>query len=359
MASNMKALVLSGGRGNRLRPITYTGAKQLVPVANRPILFYVLDNIAQAGISEVGMIVSPETGQGIREAVGAGDLWGIKVRYIVQDRPEGLAHAVKTARSFLGDSDFVMYLGDNLIGSRIDGFIQTFAKTASDAVILLKAVREPSYFGVAQIGPDGSVIRLIEKPKEPPSDLALVGVYVFSPKIHTAIDAISPSPRGELEITDAIQRLIDWKFPVQSHVIDAWWLDTGKKDDLLAANTVVLDEWIARDVRGEVDAESQVIGRVKLERDAKLIRSKVRGPAIIGERVVILDSFIGPYSSIGNGTEISRSVVEHCVVMENCRISNIERLEDSVLGKNVEVTTNYGPHRALRLLLGDDSKVEL
>jgi len=355
----MKALVLSGGRGNRLRPITYTGAKQLVPVANRPILFYVLDNIAQAGISEVGMIVSPETGQGIREAVGAGDLWGIKVRYIVQDRPEGLAHAVKTARSFLGDSDFVMYLGDNLIGSRIDGFIQTFAKTASDAVILLKAVREPSHFGVAQIGPDGSVIRLIEKPKEPPSDLALVGVYVFSPKIHTAIDAISPSPRGELEITDAIQRLIDWNFPVQSHVIDAWWLDTGKKDDLLAANTVVLDEWIARDVRGEVDAESQVIGRVKLERDAKLIRSKVRGPAIIGERVVILDSFIGPYSSIGNGTEISRSVVEHCVVMENCRISNIERLEDSVLGKNVEVTTNYGPHRALRLLLGDDSKVEL
>jgi glucose-1-phosphate thymidylyltransferase len=359
MASSIKALVLSGGRGNRLRPITYTGAKQLVPVANRPILFYVLDNIAQAGISEVGMVVSPETGQGIREAVGAGDLWGIKVHYIVQDRPEGLAHAVKTARAFLGDSDFVMYLGDNLIGSKIDGFIQTFAKTSSDAVILLKAVKEPSHFGVAQIGSDGTVIRLIEKPKEPPSDLALVGVYVFSPKIHTAIDAIHPSPRGELEITDAIQRLIDWKFPVQSHVIDAWWLDTGKKDDLLAANTVVLDEWIARDVRGEVDAESQVIGRVKMEHDAKLIRSKVRGPAIIGARVVVQDSFIGPYSSIGNGTEINRSVVEHCVVMEKCLISDVERLEDSVLGKNVEVITNHGPHRALRLLLGDDSKVEI
>ncbi|SRR5713226_148727 len=355
----MKALVLSGGRGNRLRPITYTGAKQLVPVANRPILFYVLDNIAQAGITDVGMIVSPETGQGIREAVGAGDPWSIKVHYIVQDRPGGLAHAVKSARSFLGDSDFVMYLGDNLIGSRIDGFIRTFLNANSDAVILLKAVQEPSHFGVAEIGPAGRVIRLIEKPKEPPSNLALVGVYVFSPKIHTAIDAISPSPRGELEITDAIQRLIDWNLPVQSHVIEEWWLDTGKKDDLLAANTVVLDEWITRDIQGEVDASSQVIGRVKIERGAKLIRSKIRGPAVIGERVVIKDSFVGPYSSIGNGTEIDQSVVEHCVVMENCRISNVERLEDSVLGKNVEVTTHQGSHRALRLLLGDDSKVEL
>lgn len=355
----MRALVLCGGRGNRLRPITYTGAKQLVPVANRPILFYVLDNIAQAGVTEVGIIVSPETGQGIREAVGGGDPWSIKVHYIVQDRPGGLAHAVKTARSFLGDSDFVMYLGDNLIGSRIDGFIHTFAKTGSDAVILLKAVNEPSYFGVAEIGPDGRVMRLVEKPKEPPSNLALVGVYVFSPKIHMAIDAISPSPRGELEITDAIQRLIDWNFPVQSHVIDAWWLDTGKKDDLLAANTVVLDEWILRDIQGEVDTASQIIGRVKLERAAKLIRSKVRGPATIGERVMIRDSFVGPYSSIGNGTEISQSVVEHCVVMENCRILNIDRLEDSVLGKNVEVTTNQGSPRAVRLLLGDDSKVEL
>jgi glucose-1-phosphate thymidylyltransferase len=355
----MRALVLSGGQGNRLRPITYTGAKQLVPVANRPILFYVLDNVAQAGISEVGMIVSPETGRGIREAVGNGDPWSVKVHYIVQDRPGGLAHAVKTARPFLADSDFVMYLGDNLIGSRIDGFIQTFSKTSSDAVILLKAVQEASHFGVAEVGPDGHVIRLIEKPKEPPSNLALVGVYVFSPKIHTAIDAIRPSPRGELEITDAIQRLIDWNFPVQSHVIDAWWLDTGKKDDLLAANTVVLDEWIARDIQGEVDETSQVIGRVKVERGAKLIRCKVRGPAVIGEGAVIRDSFVGPYSSIGNKTEISQSVVEHCVVMENCRISNIDRLEDSVLGKGVEVKTNSGSHRALRLLLGDDSKVEL
>lgn len=355
----MRALVLSGGRGNRLRPITYTGAKQLVPVANRPILFYVLDNIAQAGITEVGIIVSPETGQGIRQAVGAGDAWGINVRYIVQDKPAGLAHAVKTARSFLEASDFVMYLGDNLIGSRIDGFIETFSKTNSDAVILLKAVQEPGHFGVAEIGQDGRVIRLTEKPKQPPSNLALVGVYVFSPRIHTAIDSIAPSSRGELEITDAIQRLIDWNFPVQSHVIDAWWLDTGKKDDLLAANTVVLDEWIATDIKGEVDEASQVIGRVRLEPGAKLIRSKVRGPAIIGRNAIIRDSFVGPYSSIGDATEISGSVVEHCVVMENCRISNIERIEDSVLGKNVEVISNQGSHRALRLLLGDDSKVEV
>ncbi len=355
----MKALVLSGGQGTRLRPITYTGAKQLVPVANRPILFYVLDNIARAGISEVGVVISPETGEEIRRAVGPGERWGIRIQYIVQDRPGGLAHAVKTARPFLGDAAFVMYLGDNLISSGIGGFISGFKSSRPEAVILLKPVENASQFGVAEIGPDRRVIRLLEKPKDPPSNLALVGVYLFSAIIHKAIDAISPSQRGELEITDAIQKLLDWRLSVESHIIDGWWLDTGKKDDLLAANTVVLDEWIKRDIQGEVDAASQVAGRVQIGRGARVINSKVRGPVVIGDGVLIQDSFVGPYSSIGDGTQISRSVVEHCVVLANCRITGIDRLEDSVLGKGVGVWTNHGAHKALRLLLGDDSTVEL
>jgi glucose-1-phosphate thymidylyltransferase len=355
----MKALVLSGGRGTRLRPITYTGAKQLVPVANRPILFYVLDNIAQVGISDVGIVISPDTGDEIRRAVGSGDRWGFNIQYILQDRPGGLAHAVQTARSFLGDSSFVMYLGDNLIGCGIDAFITRFQSSRSDALIALKAVEDPTRFGVAEIGSGGRILRLLEKPPEPPSNLALIGVYVFSPKIHDAIDQLSPSARGELEITDAIQRLIDWQCVVDTSIVDAWWLDTGKKDDLLAANTVVLDQWLQSDIQGEVDSASQVAGRVKIGPGSKIVRSKIRGPVTIGDGVTIDDSFVGPYSSIGDGTKIQQSVVEHCVVLENCTIMGVDRLEDSVLGKNVSVSANRGPHKAFRLLVGDHSVVDL
>lgn len=355
----MKALVLSGGQGTRLRPITYTGAKQLVPVANRPILFYVLDNISRAGLSDVGMIVSPETGDEIRRVVGTGERWGIQIQYIVQEKPGGLAHAVKTARTFLGDSPFLMYLGDNLIGSGIDAFISKFNDRGCDAVILLKKVEDARHFGVAEVGPGGEVIRLIEKPDLPPSNLALVGVYLFSAKIHRAIEQITPSSRGELEITDAIQKLLDTKLRVESHIVDSWWLDTGKKDDLLAANAVVLDEWLRTGIQGEVDAMSQIIGRVQIGMGTKIVRSRIRGPVIIGENARIEDSFIGPYSSVGDGAHVRQSVVEHCVLLENCSIEGIDRLEDSVLGRNVKVATNHGPHKALRLLLGDDSRVDL
>ncbi len=355
----MKALVLSGGRGTRLRPITHTGATHLLPVANQPILNYVLDNIARAGICDVGMVISHETGDEIRRAIGSGDRWGVSIHYILQDLPGGLAHAVRTARSFLGDSDFVMYLGDNLIGCGIEAFIDGFQKRAAHASIVLKAVEEPAHFGVVEIDQQGRVIRLVEKPKDPPSNLALVGVYVFSPKIHDAIAAIEPSQRGELEITDAIQKLVDWNLSVQSHVIDGWWLDTGKKDDLLAANTVILDDWIKRDVQGEVDTASEVVGRVQVGKGSRVINSKIRGPAVVGDGVLIRDSFVGPYSSVGNGTQISDSAVEHCVILEKCRITGIDRLEDSVLGRNVEISANQNRHKALRLLLGDDSTVEL
>lgn len=354
----MKGLVLSGGKGTRLRPLTYTSAKQLVPVANKPILFYVIDNIVKAGIKEIGIIISPETGDEVKRAVGSGERWGVKVEYILQERPSGLAHAVKTAKPFLGDSPFVMYLGDNLIGSDINRLIDTFNKNKPDAVILLKPVENPSSFGVAEVEKDGTIIRLVEKPKDPKSNLALVGVYLFSPEIHKAIDEIKPSPRGELEITDAIQRLVEKGKKVHSHLLEEWWLDTGKKDDLLAANTIVLDEMIRREIEGEVDAESNISGRVRVGKGARIIHSTIRGPVVIGENCLIENSFIGPYSSIGNGSVITNSALEHCVLLEGCEVNLIDRLEDSLLGRGAKVIKNIKKHHAHRLSIGDDSVVE-
>ncbi len=355
----MKGLVLSGGRGTRLRPLTHTAAKQLVPVANRPILFYVLDNLAESGVQEVGMIISPETGRAIQEAVGDGAQWGIKIEYILQDEPLGLAHAVKIARVFLGASSFIMYLGDNLIGSGITQFRESFETSNADATILLKSVDNPSNFGIAEIDSDGRVLRLEEKPKNPKSNLALVGIYFFSSRIHDAIDRIRPSWRGELEITDAIQELLEQGRTVLSRQIDGWWLDTGKKDDLLTANTVVLDEWVTRQVDGEVDQQSQVTGRVRLGKGSRVLNSTLRGPIVIGENVRIENSFIGPFTSVGNGCSIRSSVLEHCVLLENAKIEQIDRLEDSLIGKGSAVAKSNGGHQAYRLMIGDDSEVLL
>lgn len=354
----MKGLVLSGGKGTRLRPLTHTSAKQLVPVANKPILFYVIENIVKAGIKEIGVIISPETGEEVKKALGNGERWGVKIEYILQEKPSGLAHAVKTARPFLGDSAFVMYLGDNLIGGDITKLTDNFSKNKPDAVILLKPVENPSSFGVAEVDKDGTILRLVEKPKEPKSNLALVGVYLFSPEIHKAIDEIKPSARGELEITDAIQRLVEKGRKVQSHLLEDWWLDTGKKDDLLAANTIVLDEIIKREIIGEVDALSEISGRVKIEKGARVIQSTIRGPVVIGENCLIENSFIGPYSSIGNCTVITNSALEHCVLMEGCEVNLIDRLEDSLLGRGAKVIKNTKKHNAHRLSIGDDSVVE-
>lgn len=354
----MKALILSGGKGTRLRPLTYSGAKQLVPVANRPILYYCIDNIVHAGIRDIGIIISPETGEEIRESVGNGKRWNAKITYILQDSPAGLAHAVKTAGNFLKRSPFVMYLGDNLIGRDIKKFVEDFSRKKSDALILLKEVENPRQFGVAEVTANGHIVRLIEKPDDPPSNLALVGVYIFSPKIHSAIARISPSRRGELEITDAIQELILMGKKVRSFVLEDWWLDTGKKDDLLTANAIVLDEWGKKEIVGTVDKASHILGRVSLDKTSLVKGSTIRGPVVIGEHTVIENSFIGPHTSIGDNVRIINSSIEHSVIMNGSEVLNIERMEESLIGRRVRINRN-SRHRALRLMLGDDSTMEV
>lgn len=355
----MKALVLAGGKGTRLRPLTHTGAKQLVPVANKPILSYVIENIQKAGISDVGIIISPESSDAIRTAIGDGSNFGVNVTYLMQDEPKGLAHTIIVAKEFLKDDAFVMYLGDNLIGSGIEKFVEKFHETKSDAVILLKEVADPRQSGVAALDAHGNIKYLVEKPKDPPSNFAMVGVYVFSPKIHLAVNKIKPSWRNELEITDAVQRLIDDGHKVTSHILKNWWLDTGKKDDLLAANTTVLDDYAQRKIEGSVDASSRVDGRVEVGKGSHITNSAVRGPTVIGENVTIENSFIGPFTSIGNDVRITNTSIEHCVILDGCMIKDIERLEDSVCGRKAQVLCNLERHSALRLMVGDDSEVKI
>jgi glucose-1-phosphate thymidylyltransferase len=352
----LKALVLSGGKGTRLRPLTFTLAKQLIPVANKPILGYVLDQVAETGIKEVGIITAPETGQHVKDYVQDGSRWGFHVTYIPQD-PLGLAHAVKTAKSFLGQDDFAMCLGDNLQGKGIAPLVEKFQTEALDALILLKEVEDPTKFGVAVLSDKGNIVKLVEKPKTPISNLAIVGTYLFTAKIHQAIERIKPSWRGELEITDAIQEMVNQGYRVKAEILDTWWLDTGKKDDILAANAKILDEYIKCEIKGEV-VNSIVEGRVTVEKGAKIINSSIRGPAVIGENCHIENSFIGPYTSIGNNTQITDSNIEYCVIMENAMIKGVERLEESLIGKNAKVAKNSRKN-AIKLHIGDYSEVEV
>lgn len=356
----MKGLILSGGKGTRMRPITHTAAKQLLPVANKPILFYAVEAIKAAGIYELGIIISPETGHDVERALGTGSRWGIEITYIVQEQPLGLAHAVKTARPFLGEAPFVMYLGDNLIKDGVAPLVDRFKSGNADAFILLKEVSNPSAFGVAELNSDGRILRLEEKPAQPRSNLALVGVYLFNKNIHKAIDEIKPSKRGELEITDAIQRLIDTGFHVDSHVLKSWWLDTGKKDDMLEANRVVLDEMTDVSMSGAVDEHTRISGRVHLGRGTVLNHCTIRGPAVIGENCLLEYSYVGPFTSIGDGARVSHAEIEHSILRENCQIIDFHgRIEDSLIGVNVELTRSQHKPVAYRLMLGDDSKVEV
>jgi glucose-1-phosphate thymidylyltransferase len=356
----MKAIILSGGKGTRLRPLTYSGAKQLVPVANKPILWYGIESIVAAGITDIGIIISPETGEEVKQITGNGDRFGAKITYILQEQPAGLAHAVKIAQPFLGDSPFIMYLGDNIIEGKVDSFLAQFNQQNLDGLILLRQVSNPSAFGVAKVDDKGRVLQLIEKPKDPPSNLALVGVYLFSSAIHEAIAQIKPSARGELEITDAIQRLIDLKKPVEACTLEGWWLDTGKKDDLLEANRIILDTQITPAIEGELDDQSQAIGRVKIGAGTKVINSSIRGPAIIGENCYLENCFIGPYSSIADDATLIDADLEHSVILRGAKIDRIQqRLVDSVIGRRAKLTVASRRPKALRFMIGDDSQVEL
>ena len=352
----MKGLILSGGRGTRLRPITFTSAKQLVPVANKPILFYGIEALAASGIRDIGIVVG-DTRQEIREAVGDGSRFGVSVTYIEQSAPLGLAHAVQVSESFLGEEPFCMYLGDNLIRERLAPLVERFRDDKPNAQILLARVPDPSQFGVAELS-NGRVVRLIEKPPVPPSDLALVGVYMFDASVWEAVKSIKPSGRGELEITDAIQWLIDAGRIVRPHVIEGWWKDTGKLEDLLEANRIILDTLIAGS-EGTV-VESELVGKVVVEEGARIVQSMVRGPAIIGKGAVIESSYIGPFTSIGPGVHVRGSEVEHSILLEGSSVSDVGgRIESSLIGRNVSIYRTAAKPRSFNFMLGDRSEVGL
>jgi glucose-1-phosphate thymidylyltransferase len=351
----MKGLILSGGKGTRLRPLTYTSAKQLVPIANKPVLFYGLEAMADAGIRQVGIVVG-DTAAEIRAAVGDGSRWGLEVTYIEQDAPRGLAHAVLISEPYLGHEPFVMYLGDNLLNRGIRQFVEQFAATRPAAQILLTHVPDPQMFGVAELR-DGKVVGLVEKPKEPKSDLALVGVYMFGPAIFDSVKHIQPSFRNELEITDAIQDLIDRGLEVRPHIVDGWWKDTGKLEDVLEANRLILDT-LERRIEGTVDAASRIEGKVVVEPGAVVERSIVRGPVIIGARARIIHAYVGPFTSIMNDVEIRDAEIEHSIVLEGSVISDLQnRVEDSLIGRNVRIYREPVKPSAFRFMLGDNSEV--
>ncbi|GAB4506052.1 MAG: glucose-1-phosphate thymidylyltransferase [Anaerolineales bacterium] len=354
----MKGLILSGGKGTRLRPLTYTGAKQLVPVANKPVLFYVIEDLVEAGVTDLGIVVG-DTGDQIREAVGDGSRFGARVTYIQQEAPLGIAHGIKISRDFLGDDRFVLFLGDNFIRDGIVPFVEAFQDDSLNAQILLYKVPNPEALGVAVLDERGNVVRLVEKPKEFVSDLAVIGIYMFDHHVWEAVNAIKPSKRGELEITDTIQYLVDKGLNVKASMVHGWWIDTGKMSDILEANRLVLDTFETR-ILGEVDANSEVYNKVVVERGARIVNSIIRGPAIIGEETQIVNSYIGPFTSIYHHCLIQDAEIEHSVVLENCRIVDIDqRIEDSLIGRNVEITRSPLKPRAYKLMLGDHSKVGL
>jgi glucose-1-phosphate thymidylyltransferase len=353
----LKGLVLSGGKGTRLYPITYTSAKQLVPVANKPILFRVIESIVEAGIEEIGVVVG-DTAPEIQAAVGEGKRFGARITYIPQEAPLGLAHAVKISQDFLGEDRFVMFLGDNVIQGGISGLIREFQSSAHNCQIVLTHVAEPQHYGVALLE-EGRIVRLVEKPRDPPSDLALVGIYMFDENVFEAVNAINPSWRGELEITDAIQWLVEAGYDVHPYVHEGWWIDTGKPGDMLDANRLVLEELEPR-IEGHVDRDSKVNGKVTIERGAEVINSVVRGPAIIGEETRLVNSYVGPFTSIYHHVLVENSEIEHSIVLEHSKILSIDqRIEDSLIGRNVTISRSPLKPRAYKLTLGDNSQVGL
>ena len=359
----LKGLILAGGEGTRLRPITYTSAKQLVPVANKPVLFYGIEALVEAGITELGMIVAPKTAEEIEAAVGDGGAFGAAVTYIPQERPLGLAHAVATAQPFLGEDPFVMYLGDNLLQGGIVPLVRRFVERRPDALILLTAVEDPQNYGVAELAPDSPaeapvIRRLVEKPKDPPSNLALVGVYMFTAKIHRAVGEIKPSARGELEITDAIQRLIDDGARVEAQTVEGWWKDTGQLEDMLEANRLVLDNLHGK-LEGSIE-QTILEGRVAIEVGATVVESRLRGPVIVGAGAEIRRCYIGPYTAIGPSCRLEEAELEHSIVLEGAVVRRPGgRIESSLLGRGARIERGERQPRALRFMVGDNSAVWL
>lgn len=354
----MKGLILSGGKGTRLYPLTFTSAKQLIPVANMPVLFRVIQTIRDAGIVDIGIVIG-DTGAEIRAAVGDGSAWGVRITYIPQEAPLGLAHAVKISQPFLGDDKFVMFLGDNVIQGGIHALIRQFDSAQYNSQIVLTRVKEAQHYGVAVLRPDGSIERLIEKPKVPPSDLALVGIYMFDANVFKAVNAIQPSGRGELEITDAIQWLVTAGYSVFPYIHKGWWVDTGKPIDMLEANSLVLDE-LTPSIQGSVDAESTVDSRVTIGAGAQIINSVVRGPTIIGENTRIVNSYVGPFTSIHHDCVVENAEIERSIVLEHARIADVPaRIQDSLIGRRATISRATSRPAAYKLTLGDYSAVGL
>jgi glucose-1-phosphate thymidylyltransferase len=351
----MKGLILSGGKGTRLYPLTYTSAKQLIPVANKPVLFRVVETLRDAGISDIGVVVG-DTAPDIKAAVGNGSRWGVQITYIPQEAPLGLAHAVKISQDYIGNDRFVMFLGDNVIQGGLSPLLREFAGSDYNCQVVLTRVAEPQNYGVAVLD-NGRIVQLIEKPKEPPSDLALVGIYMFDSNVFEAVNAIKPSWRNELEITDAIQYLVDKGYRVFPHIHTGWWIDTGKQKDMLAANSLVLEE-INHTVEGHVDKDSVLEGRVTVEKGAEIINSRIRGPAIIGQETRIVNSYVGPFTSIYHHCAVENSEIEHSIVLEHSRIIDLPaRIEDSLIGRHVQLTRSPIKPKAYKLTLGDHSQV--
>lgn len=354
----MKGLILSGGKGTRLYPLTYTSAKQLIPIANKPVLFRVIESIRDAGIADIGIVVG-DTAQEIRNAVGRGGRWGVRITYIHQEEPLGLAHAVKVSQDFLGDERFVMFLGDNVIQGGISELIGQFAASDWNSQIVLTRVLEPEQYGVAELNERGQIVRLVEKPQEPISDLALVGIYMFDHNIHEAVDNITPSWRGELEITDAIQWLVERDYQVYPYVHRGWWIDTGAPAAMLDANSLVLEE-LTPVIEGFVDRDSEVDSRVTVGQGAEIISSVVRGPTIIGERTRIINSYIGPFTSIYHDVVVENSEIERSIVLENSQVRDIPaRVQDSLIGRHVSLARSLARPKAYKLTLGDHSQISI
>ena len=352
----MKGLILSGGTGTRLYPLTFTSAKQLIPVANKPVLFRVIEAICDAGITDIGIVVG-DTAEEIKKAVGRGGRWGVKITYIPQEQPLGLAHAVKISQDFLKEDRFVMFLGDNVIQGGISPLIAQFAESDWHSQIVLTRVDHPEQYGVADLDDQGRIVQLIEKPKQPPSDLALVGIYMFDHHVFEAVSNISPSWRGELEITDAIQWLVEHDYQVYPYVHRGWWIDTGRPGDLLEANGLVLEELTPCN-EGYIDRDSQVDSRVTIERGAEIINSVVRGPAIIGEDTRIVNSYVGPFTSIFHHVLVENSEIERSIVLEHSRIRDIPAsIQDSLIGRHVDLARSPIKPKAYKLTLGDYSQV--